>query len=536
MNDTYPYLNEVIRKYFFRKYDTGEVNLFFGETDLQAIADENNLSSDDFLSKLSSFFRNDWTSVLTSNDDSFQGFGLIFLQTYAAYLMQKHEQYTENKYSNHLENLLKIDTTRLQGFFRANANDDSLVQDYLWQSAQTYLKQKGYHISIPQPRTGKGRFVQYPLSQSLLNTEDLKVLTPWFEVAELSVSRRIGLKDFILIIQRSHSVLEEYWSLHAEKVLNKFTTQKERIYAQIFNFYQNWDGKIYRKNEETGSIEETEKQIGTEDFLLQKKGDILKLYSDFNSDNPTEITMNADVLKLLYKNNSRSNKLAIFTEIEGYKNEFELTGKLEIGEQAIIMINRDSSPNEFAFLQKETSCKLIKVYKALHCYELTPDASIKNSFLNDFIRNYPFRITGGLKITRKSWMQNCGPFLQISMNCELRIEEEIHNFKAGETFSFHDYPSERYIIKVRGYTSSVFIIEPAMNNCINPPEERKGWNVNNWEIDDNYNLQGLRFSANETDVSSLRSWINLNTNHKKSKQDSIVLQALKRAKSLHYGK
>ena len=51
-------------------------------------------------------------------------------------------------------------------------------------------------MRIPEPKTGYGRFVQYPLSQALLNRNDLEHLPLVFRKRGLQAGEDLDLSDF----------------------------------------------------------------------------------------------------------------------------------------------------------------------------------------------------------------------------------------------------------------------------------------------------------------------------------------------------
>src|SRR5258708_39686323 len=93
--------------------------------------------------------------------------------------MEEGNNVTERAYIYRLQALMgpNVDFQRL---FKMAVGED-IVQEKIWYEAKQFLSERfGMELEIPARKQGNGRYVQYPLSQLLLKTEDSKDLTVCF--------------------------------------------------------------------------------------------------------------------------------------------------------------------------------------------------------------------------------------------------------------------------------------------------------------------------------------------------------------------
>lgn len=526
-------INKVIHTYFFEKYEKGDVLLFFEEADWTLIASKTRYRKEEFIQKLVSCLQEDWTCTTAYPSGVFQGFGLLALQTYAAYLMQKasDDSFTENAYNQQLCDLLKIEMSQLQRLFRGN-HAPTTIQDEVWGNMNLYLAQNGYSLDIPLPSTGPGRFVQYPKSQALLNTEDLKVLTAWFYRINLRPHTPISVTAFCDLIRHRHLQFDSYLSSHGEAIFKKFTQKKQRIYRQIFNFYQKWDGTVYEPLKNSREIVEKDISETIETLLLLKERDVFKLFLKVGTnDELKQIVINDQLFKNLKNilNEIIHGKFLIFNELPFYEDEFEWSNMMEMDNRTVIITSMDS--HHIFFYLNNINFITRKEYGNLVLFEFITTEEMKDSCLKKYFRFYPFKLEGGLKTNRKTWLEGCGPRLKGLTDCRGYINEHEFELKAGEMMSLEHYRADKYTIKIQDYSATQFYIEPYVNNCKQVAMDG-GWNLEKWQTtSERADLKGLSFFKTKQVASTIQSWIRLNTGIADSyTQETIVLKALKRAK------
>jgi len=171
-----------------------------------------------------------------------QYFGLLAIQCLAASLMQNNGEYTANSYQIRLEELLDIkDNNTLQNLFRGT-NRNEPVQEEIWNSAKNFLKAElGFELNIPARTTGRGRFVQYPISQSLLNTEDLRHFTSFF-AQEFQVKEILPFNYFRMRLDANFLNIS---ITNRTKRLWENDQKRDRCLWQLYNYYNLWDGEVY---------------------------------------------------------------------------------------------------------------------------------------------------------------------------------------------------------------------------------------------------------------------------------------------------
>ncbi len=118
-----------------------------------------------------------------------------------------------------------------------NLNEDHDVQRYfeniqepLWERARDIFEKKGRTLLIPKPKTGSGRYVQFPKSQQLIRWNELVGYADKFIKAKLDPYQILSFDDFCDKIDIGY----EYQCTPEEN---------EAIRKIIFSFYNRWDGR-----------------------------------------------------------------------------------------------------------------------------------------------------------------------------------------------------------------------------------------------------------------------------------------------------
>ena len=127
---------------------------------------------------------NSWSDLLKKKETIPQYFGLIALQCLAAFKMQNEidRTRTESNYRNQFADIVGLSSVNDFNKFSSESFDLNLnIQEAIWLNAVDYLKLNYINISIPKIRPGKGRYVQFPISQIILNYEDLKEYAIFFK-------------------------------------------------------------------------------------------------------------------------------------------------------------------------------------------------------------------------------------------------------------------------------------------------------------------------------------------------------------------
>jgi len=228
--DNYKIFNKAIHDHFFSKIHKGEYVIFsVDETIIDLLCINNDIDRQQLFLAITQLFRNDWSFIFTLNKAGAPNFfGFIGIQVYAAYLMHTDDQYSASAYNPRLCQLLQIEQPELQTFY-------SKFQDKIWQELKKWGEEKGYPIHLPQKKKGKGRYVQYPLSQALLNKEDLGKIPLLFDKAGLKSFEQLSFKDFTAIISKVDNgrFLTDHYYKIKEQLLAKDEFQILDVVFQI---------------------------------------------------------------------------------------------------------------------------------------------------------------------------------------------------------------------------------------------------------------------------------------------------------------
>lgn len=493
---TYSEINKAIQTYFCRENNCGEVLFCFDEDSVEQISNSVNLDRDDLLSLLKKVSCKSWAGFINIEDGIFQGYGILFLQSYAAYLMRETDDISPQSYNERLADLLLIDTGRLQLLYAENIENQS-VQDRLWSLLQTDLSKQDFVLKIPFPSKNAGRYVQYPKSQALLNTNDLQLLTGWFLNRKLSP--RFGY-DFTFILKLLKDIrreFDDYLTPHARKVFDTDRETKQRIYRQIFNYFQKWDGTVYRYK--TGDDGQLLSSDTCPEVLLTLRDKEINFY--FLRETHDAEKIQKDIIYAVKEkcHFSLSLSTAVFAEAENYKNEYVLSHRVLVGQQAAILVDKIMNNRLYAHLNKivQPENKLNHGKYNLFLFEISE--SMTSGLLSEYIRHYPIRLRGGLKTDRKSWLAGCGPNLICESPCKVRFRQEIYEMSAGDSICLQNLPPEKYTINIDDYTPMIFYITASQNNC-SSEYPQSGWNVLFNPVNSDFLLNGIQvFKSDKTE-------------------------------------
>ena len=188
----YREFNNLIYDNFFKKEVAGNtITLSIDEEMITDIASQMKSSKDELINSITVYMKDDWEKILSLGIDGIpQYLGLIAVQVYAAHLMQKKDGYTEKAYLTHLNQLFGFEGNyKIENLFKK-------YQDKIWDSLKKWAMERDFNIHLPVKKTGKSRYVQYPLSQALLNKEDLARAPILFQDAEIRPAEDFSLEDF----------------------------------------------------------------------------------------------------------------------------------------------------------------------------------------------------------------------------------------------------------------------------------------------------------------------------------------------------
>lgn len=525
---SYEKINSIIHDYYFSTRREGENLLSFDEIDLNEVCKKIGCSKIELLNELRRHLRFDWMFTIKYEDDIPLSFGIIFLQTYAGYLMQRDEgdRITHRAYNPHLCRLLNVYNNQLQQLYRGDYYYLSTpIQEQIWFGTRDYLKNHDHYIELPASKKSAGRHVQFPFSQILLNLTDLKHLTTWFEQVNLHSTTPIGLEDFIGLIKNKHYKFDSFLTNHAKAVFTKHVDKRHRIYQQIFDYFKSWDGTVYDKdNIEKGRRYSFEEKEQYRLIRTKEKWQVATLNSKKIIDHQSLTRRFFKKLALKFKV-----KFLIFQEIPFYDEEFELVNRFELNSRHVIMLQRDVAFVEYIKLRKLSNVDK-KVCDGLYLFDVFTDKEFTDLGWKNLVRNIPWKLRGGLKLSRNVWLFGAGPIMEIFTDCIIRIDSKKIILRAGELYSLQHYDPDKYIIQTTDYTDISFYIEIG-EDCDRTNFQTEGWNLAEWRVEgSDYQLTGLRLKNTLNASSPIRNWINVHVNKKVSVNKKLINKAIVRAK------
>jgi hypothetical protein len=506
---TYLEFNSKILEFYLNKATSTYCDLSIDRQEMQSIAPSQIL---DGFSNL----KNDWSNLLYSQRNPPRYFGLIAMQCYAASLMEAEGSYSAASYLIRLRELLKLENdNELQQLFRGYDKHHP-IQEEIWNNAKQYLEiEHNLKLEIPSKTINAGRFVQYPKSQALLNTEDLKRFTIFFDL-EFKIKEVITFHFFkakLNLWLRTLKLSSRLMALFSDPSKN------DQCCRQVFNYYNSWEGELYDRLSDTRSSSVSHKLRSNLLLVFQDKTP--QFYEFLNGDAihiKSENILSLRAHKYFYKG------VIFFCELGYYPDEYEESRFLRRGCVYQIIVNKHLGNDIYDFLNR--ICKdRIELTPTLFLYKISSDTSFSNSPLQDFMASeYPINLRNGLKVNRKSeYLKGFGPQIEANINYSVSVD----NVKC-------DYNPETcipglYRIKTDNYPDIKFLILQDVNRSQQILSKSLGWNISSLSIDENYQIEGCYIKdilMNKKIIG--RNWIKLNNGLRiNNVGENIVLKAIK---------
>lgn len=493
--------NNYIKAKFFSIEYTGEIILFsVDESVITEFIENENIELSEFQELISRELRSSW--YLQSCCET-QCFGICALQIYIAHQMCDDDEFKSGQYNLRLEQFLNIDTNRLQKLYLESQND-------LWNNLKSFCNNNNFIINIPFPSSGKGCYIQYPFSQTLLNKEDLKKAPILFERVGIKINEYLPFDEFSRMIEyadNSFCMSNHYYKVK-QKLLVDFASYNQ-LHQQLYSYFTNeWDGSYLDATK--NKCKATDKDLTKETLTFVLSCDLETIsvldaeydHIDSISTNNNAVFQQLNNLQKLYDDD-----FLIF-EKDNISEESNYVRKFEIGKQYVLLCKkyRDASKYISSLTKVET---IINAHYDIFISGILSKKSAHHfweKYFSSQSRNY--KIGGGLKLKYKTWMCGCGPQIILEENSTAWLNGKI--IMTCE-FDCSQLPIGSYRLKVDGFPPERFdIIEPKYN----VPNNWNGWKIEKrrylWEQNcDNPNLVGLSNNFRLTaDPTSTRSWIN----------------------------
>lgn len=541
----YKQINKAIVDYFFADKQEGDYAfLSMDEFVLEEVGKQAGFTQDGTLATLIRVFGHDWKVALLHDDEGLpQFFGLIALQTYAAYQMHKGDNYNHNAYNVRLLELLGH-APNDKPFIRDLYQE---YQDTIWQRYKKWLDGKELKHNIPEPRKGPWRYVQYPQSQALFNLHDLRVLTGYF--AKLGFSPGDGMERSEFHSQFSLTKIPaEFLTSHADNCINQHPQSTQILAEQVLSYFLNWDGVVYRVlGADKDTVSYKKEQRRRVQLILNREMSTVTLREEGVRKAKQSIPVNEYVIGQLRFTECHLRWLNPSSEFGGgmvvfqYDSDFEdyeAVNHIQIGRRIVFLIDRSLDSTIRNYIEGNTR-QIRKIKRvSLHSLEVKEKHAQQDCPIHFLVkeRQAITLLQGGLKFERKVWMQGAGPDIDLHGLQYVRLNDKL----VEDRTVLRNASAGTYRLRVLGYLPFVFHIE-APQRQKNFTTNENGWLLEKWSpVADAWNQQGLWFDIPEISLGAeqhpVRQWIQLVQGNKLIKGSSrkVIFQALKRSRYGRY--
>ncbi|TDE14785.1 hypothetical protein [Dyadobacter psychrotolerans] len=442
--------------------------------------------------------------------------------------MENSEAINAKDYQNQLLPLVGLNTvSNLQQRFSEEIRIGLSVQEDIWMRSSGYLRTKGISITLPENKKYKGRYTQFPLSQVILNAEDLKEYIDIFrkiEMGESPISKDCFLEDFRPLANNSLFTRINNKKLNWQEV-------DDLAELQIFNFFcGNWKNINYPEKDKIGKAAFGQKDDTSEvDLLLIKNGNTYEFYL-----NKKIVLPNSNLFKLPFRDKTTlRNNILIFKEIDGYENEFELTKDSQLGEKLIFVLNRGYNRQIEQFLLSNYSPISLCSELVLFEVQFYDSANIPEA-LRHFVRQpYPIKLRG-FKVSRRfEYFEGFGPHIE---PIDLQIIYSVYHEGTKQEYERDKVKIGEYKVRIPGFTDLKFrvISKTKLLDKIEP--RNAGWNVIRMvPFVQDHHLQGARLIApsQKSQLPLMRAWLGTCRGQIVKETDNQLLKILNVVKNGH---
>lgn len=439
--------------------------------------------------------------------------GILAIQLYAASKRANSNGITSVNYRDRLVQVLNWDIDSLQDWMVNN-------QDRYWKKLYEWCDKQGFIIAKSFPKSGTGRYVQYPTQQAerVFTEEELLYIACSFNDSMLSPGEDIQENSFWKIINK-YSLDRYVNGTHARKILYSNDYCKDG-YTQIYNYYLRWDGTYksltdYKKRTTSARLDD-----------LYIDGD----FSHIEVRNEAfEVTNRIDVndltikkLKGLYK--FKREGFILFKRNDIYDNYWEETRYLQGKEDGIairfIGIGRRYVSGTPFFRTSD-----IEVYKV----------SVDNAKPELYEEEKYYFLEGGLKIARMQYILGAAPLLRVNKETKFWVDGVVYESTGDCTLFKLPLEVGHHYIKFPNQPKLELTITGAIVKDHIWSDKYYKWRIDkkdeSWEsINADEGVVGLNFSCLQGKTMNsdkpLSSWAIYHVFGKKRPSDNIVIKLL----------
>lgn len=330
--------------------------------------------------------------------------GIVAIQLFAATKRANTDGLTVNNYRDRLSQVLNWDIDDLQKWMIA-------YQEDIWLSLYRWCDNNYYQITKCKPRTGKGRYVQFPVHQALrvFTDEDFLYIAKIFVDNNLYPGEDITQTEFWKIINK-RSLSNYYVTRHSKDVVSN-SVYPEDYLLQIYNFYLRWNGKYKFREEVVHTNPAFNDVYGylTEDLTtVELRDENLKLQRKFSLD-----AMKYSDIYLYFPFKWKG--LLLFQRDDVYENRWrevryiatECDYTEESEKYGLALCFKNEIP--FSLEYKMKGCEILFENKNIIIYKILRKSSTKDFFTEKRI----YELYGGLKIGKNAYLQGALPILRL---------------------------------------------------------------------------------------------------------------------------
>lgn len=331
--------------------------------------------------------------------------GIVAIQLFAASKRANTDGLTVKNYRDRLSQVVNWDINDLQQWMAS-------YQENIWLSLYRWCDSHYFQITKCKPRTGTGRYVQFPVNQALrvFNEEDLFYIARAFVDKHLYPGEDVSQMDFWRIISK-HSISSYFQTRHAYDVVANSVSDDD-YYSQIYNYYLRWNGD-YKFREKVVKTDPSQAEVFaylTDDFnTLELRNEHLHLLHSFSSDQMTH----ANIEKCF---SFKREGMLVFKRDDVYDNRWQEVRYIdadekdyskESGNYGLVVCFRNAVP--FRWEYKMKLCEILFETKSVVIYKLVRRISTEEFFTE----KRPYELYGGLKIGRNTYLKGAPPILRL---------------------------------------------------------------------------------------------------------------------------
>ena len=331
--------------------------------------------------------------------------GIVAIQLFAASKRANTDGLTVKNYRDRLSQVVNWDINDLQQWMAS-------YQENIWLSLYKWCDSHYFQITKCKPRTGTGRYVQFPVNQALrvFNEEDLFYIARAFVDKHLYPGEDISEMDFWRIISK-HSISKYFQTRHAYDVVANSVSDDD-YYSQIYNYYLRWNGK-YKFREKIVRTDPSLSEVFaylTDDLnTIELRNEQLQLLHYFSSEQ-----MNYKIIQKHFP--FKREGLMLFKRDDVYENRWqevryidanETDYSKESGNYGIVVCFRNAASSTWEYKLKR--CEILFENQFIVIYKLIRRVSTEDFFSEE----RPYELFGGLKIARNTYLKGAPPILRL---------------------------------------------------------------------------------------------------------------------------